>query len=87
MQAKETYIRAKVDPALKKESEQIFSELGLTTDAAISLFLNQVKRHRGLPFRVVLSDSSTDDDFWSDEIRQESLDVVYDDKPVALPAP
>lgn len=75
-------MRAKVDARLKKESEKIFAELGLTTDAAITLFLNQVKRHCGLPFAVVLNGVRRDEDdhlLVSDEVRDEVLSMIYDD--------
>ncbi len=49
---KSAMIRARVDPALKKEAESVFQELGLTATQAITLFYQQVKWYRGLPFEV-----------------------------------
>ncbi len=45
-------IRARVDPALKVEAESVFRELGLSISEAISLFYQQVKAVKGLPFEV-----------------------------------
>jgi DNA-damage-inducible protein J len=49
---KSAMIRARVDPILKEEAESIFEELGLSTTQAITLFYQQVKWYRGLPFEV-----------------------------------
>ncbi|MEI6494275.1 MAG: type II toxin-antitoxin system RelB/DinJ family antitoxin, partial [Verrucomicrobiota bacterium] len=50
MPVKESYVRARVDNRLKRDSELILHELGLTTTDAIRIFLHQVRRHKGLPF-------------------------------------
>ena len=49
---KSAMIRARVDPALKDEAEHIFAALGLTATQAITLFYQQVRWVRGLPFEV-----------------------------------
>ncbi|HAJ34751.1 MAG TPA: type II toxin-antitoxin system antitoxin, RelB/DinJ family [Chloroflexi bacterium] len=49
---KSAMIRARVDPALKQEAEDIFEALGLSATQAITLFYQQVKWVRGLPFDV-----------------------------------
>jgi len=49
---KSAMIRARIQPALKEEAESIFAELGLSTTQAITLFYQQVKWCRGLPFEV-----------------------------------
>ena len=49
---KSAMIRARVDPALKQEAEDIFEALGLSATQAITLFYQQVKWTRGLPFEV-----------------------------------
>jgi len=45
-------ISARVDPKLKRNAEEVFKELGLTTTQAITLFYKQVELERGLPFAV-----------------------------------
>lgn len=35
---------------LKKKAEAVFDDLGITTSAAINMFLTQVVRERGMPF-------------------------------------
>lgn len=57
--AKTTMVTARVDPNLKKETEKVFKELGLTTTQAITLFYKQVNLRRGLPFAVELPNAET----------------------------
>ena len=49
---KSAMIRARMDPSLKEEAENIFEALGLSATQAITLFYQQVKWYRGLPFEV-----------------------------------
>jgi DNA-damage-inducible protein J len=78
MAVKETYVRARVDKRLKKDSEIILGELGLTTTEAIRLFLHQVRIRRGLPFDVRLREDNSDLLLPAAK-RQAALDSVYDD--------
>ena len=52
-------IRARVEPDLKRQAEELFSELGLSATEAITLFYKQVTVHRGLPFDVRLPNAET----------------------------
>ena len=52
-------IRARIEPNLKQDVENIFKELGLTTTEAISLFYHQVMLWKGLPFEVRLPNLTT----------------------------
>lgn len=56
---KETMVRARVEPRLKKGAERILNKLGLSTSQAITLFLKQVELRRGLPFPVELPNEHT----------------------------
>ena len=49
---KSAMIRARMDPSLKEEAENVFEALGLSATQAITLFYQQVKWYRGLPFEV-----------------------------------
>ena len=57
--AKTEMIRARVEPDLKREAEELFSELGLSATEAITLFYKQVTMHRGLPFDVRVPTAET----------------------------
>ena len=52
-------IRARVEPELKREAEEYFSALGMSTTEAITLFYKQVTVHRGLPFAVRMPNDET----------------------------
>ena len=49
-------VNIRVDDTLKKEAEEIFSELGLSMSAATNVFYKQVVRHGGIPFDLRISD-------------------------------
>lgn len=57
--SKETVVRARVEPELKRGAECVFSRLGLNTSQAITLFLRQVELRQGLPFPVELPNDET----------------------------
>jgi DNA-damage-inducible protein J len=57
--AKTAVVTTRMDPDLKRDAEQVFRELGLTTTQAITLFYRQVELQRGLPFSVRLPNEST----------------------------
>ena len=57
--AKTEMIRARVEPDLKHQAEELFTELGLSATEAITLFYRQVTLHRGLPFDVKVPNAET----------------------------
>ena len=59
--AKTEFIRARVEPELKTQAEEIFSKLGLSPTDAITLFYVQVILHDGLPFEVRIPNNETID--------------------------
>jgi DNA-damage-inducible protein J len=56
---KSAMIRARVDPTLKDEVEDVFEQLGLSATQAITLFYQQVRLNRGLPFDVRVPNTVT----------------------------
>ena len=57
--AKAAMIRARIEPRLKAEAEDILRELGLSTTEALTLFYHQIRLNRGLPFEVRLPTPTT----------------------------
>lgn len=57
--ARTAMIRARTEQELKNETEKIFHLLGLTFTEAITLFLQQVRLHRGLPFEIKIPNKIT----------------------------
>ena len=50
-----TNLNIRIDAELKKQSEQIFNELGLTMSTALTVFLRQAVRSNGIPFDMRLN--------------------------------
>lgn len=50
-----THISIVVDTELKKNSDKIFSELGMTASQALRMFLSQVVIQQKIPFDLTLS--------------------------------
>ena len=46
-------INVRIDAVLKREAEQVFSQLGLSTSHAIRLFYRRTVHEKGLPFQPV----------------------------------
>ena len=42
----------RIDENLKRDCEAVFAELGLNMTSAVTIFLRQVVRQRGIPFAV-----------------------------------
>ena len=59
MANKSANISARIDPDVKRNAEQIFKELGLSTSQAITLFYKQVDIQHGLPFEVKIPNKAT----------------------------
>ena len=57
--SKSEMIRARIEPDLKKDVENIFSELGLNPTTAINIFYRQVKLLNGLPFNIRIPNETT----------------------------
>ena len=57
--SKTSTVRARMEPDLKDKAEKIFSNLGLTSTQAITLFYKQVEIRNGLPFDIVLPNKTT----------------------------
>lgn len=53
-------IHIRIDPQTKQQSEAVLSKLGINTSYAVSLFLNQVIMHNGLPFSVQIPENETE---------------------------
>jgi DNA-damage-inducible protein J len=82
--AKSAMIRARVDPKLKEDAENVFEELGLSVTQAITLYYQQVKLTRGIPFEIRLPNETTVQTFAetdADEniIRFENAQEMFDE--------
>ena len=76
-------VRARIEPRLKEDVEELFKKIGLSTTEAINLFYRQVKLRNGLPFNVVIPNKTTekvfkDTDARRNLIRCEDADDMFD---------
>ncbi len=56
---KTAIINARVKPELKTDVEKILSQLGITTTQAITMFYEQIKMNRGIPFELKIPNDET----------------------------
>jgi DNA-damage-inducible protein J len=75
---KTAMLRARLEPELKEEVEEIFNELGLTTTEAVTLFYQQVRLQKGLPFEVKIPNAVTEQTFKDSDAGRNLLQ--YDSK-------
>jgi DNA-damage-inducible protein J len=47
---KKANVNVKIDSELKKQADEIFAEMGLSTSAAVNMFIKRVVDDRTLPF-------------------------------------
>jgi len=52
-----------MEPHLKKQAENLFHKLGLSTTQAITIFYRQVDLRKGLPFDVTIPNKTTQKTF------------------------
>ena len=45
-------VSIRMDVALKKQAEELFSDLGLNMTTAMTMFLKQAVRSQGIPFEI-----------------------------------
>ena len=57
--SKTATIRARIEPGLKTEVDDILNQLGLTASETVQLLYRQIKLHRGLPFDVRIPNALT----------------------------
>ncbi len=58
---KTSIINARVRPELKGDVEEILSKLGISTTQAITMFFEQIKIKRGMPFALQLPNDETEE--------------------------
>lgn len=72
--AKTAMIRARIEPDLKSEAEEILGQLGLTVTQAIGLFYRQLVLQQRVPFDLALPNKTTLRTF---QLTDEGQELVY----------
>ncbi|KRK79095.1 type II toxin-antitoxin system RelB/DinJ family antitoxin [Companilactobacillus nodensis] len=79
----EARISLRIDPELKKDAQDLYSDLGLDLTTAVTMFLKQSVREQALPFKPELEDPESvqarKDAFRKDLKRYKSVDEWWDD--------
>lgn len=55
-----TSMTIRMDSALKKQAQELFTELGMDMTTAVTIFLRQAIQRQGLPFEVTLKRPNTE---------------------------
>ncbi|MDD3544978.1 MAG: type II toxin-antitoxin system RelB/DinJ family antitoxin [Kiritimatiellae bacterium] len=77
-----TTVRARIEPDLKSEVEELLANLGVTTTEAITMFFSQIRLRKGFPFPVEMPNDITRRTFEAtdsgDELHEySSLDEMF----------
>ena len=54
-----TTVRARIEPDLKSEVEDLLTHLGVSTTEAITMFFSQIRLRKGFPFPVEIPNDIT----------------------------
>ena len=71
--SKSAMVRARIEPQLKENAEEIFQKLGLSVTQAITIFYKQVEMRNGLPFDLVIPTNETAKTFEATDANQDLI--------------
>ena len=54
-----TTVRARIEPDLKLEVEELLAHLGVSTTEAITMFFSQIRLRKGFPFPLEMPNDTT----------------------------
>ena len=57
--AKTATVRARLEPTLKEEAEEVLSALGLNPTSAITMYYEQIVKRHAIPFELSLPNAKT----------------------------
>jgi DNA-damage-inducible protein J len=81
--AKTAVVKARIEPELKENAENILRQLGMTPTEAVTIFYQQIKFSRGLPFAVTIPNEVTlqtfrDTDAGKNVVQTQSKDDLFE---------
>jgi DNA-damage-inducible protein J len=77
---KSDFIRVRIEPELKSDTEAVLGALGISITDAVTLFCRQVVLQRGLPFVVRIPNAETQaalKEDLSEATRYETIDAMF----------
>ncbi|MBW1933582.1 MAG: type II toxin-antitoxin system RelB/DinJ family antitoxin [Deltaproteobacteria bacterium] len=57
---KSVTIQARINPEVKREAQEILSQLHITMSEAIAMYLTQITLHKGIPFEIKIPNETTE---------------------------
>lgn len=73
---KSAFIRVRVEPELKRETEAVLADFGISVSDAVTVFCRQIVLQRGLPFAVRIPNAETQAALAEDLSQAKSYDSV-----------
>ena len=56
---KTDFVRARVEPSLKKKAEMVLSKIGISPSEAINVFYRRIASDKGIPFSLNVPNAET----------------------------
>lgn len=59
MTTKTAFVRARIEPSIKRKAEMVLSRIGISPSEAINVFYRRVVRDKGIPFSLNVPNAET----------------------------
>ncbi len=59
MTTKTAFVRARIEPSVKKRAETVLSQIGISPSEAISVFYRRIVSDKGIPFSLNVPNAET----------------------------
>lgn len=56
---KTDFVRARIEPSLKKKAEMVLSKIGISPSEAINVFYRRIASDKGIPFSLSVPNAET----------------------------
>lgn len=59
MTTKTAFVRARIEPSVKKKAEAVLSQIGMSSSEAINVFYRRIASDKGIPFSLNVPNAET----------------------------
>ncbi|MCR4276207.1 MAG: type II toxin-antitoxin system RelB/DinJ family antitoxin [Candidatus Parcubacteria bacterium] len=59
MSTKTAFVRARMEPSIKKKAERVLSQIGMSPSEAINVFYRRIANDKGMPFSLNVPNAET----------------------------
>ena len=59
MTTKTAFVRARIEPSIKKKAETVLSKIGISSSEAINVFYRRIVSDKGIPFSLNIPNAET----------------------------